>query len=169
MADIAPPTEQPKPAGIAGLSRMSTTAGVAGGGDYRAVNPLAVGSAVLAVLGLAAWLHPLFLALPAVAVVLGVVGFVQVRRSNGTQIGQLLTAAGVIVALLVGGFFAYRLAADTAAEGHYGREVDVTLAEFGHRLSREDYDAALSLTSEGFRQSNDLGEFERTLAMLPRH
>ncbi len=86
------------------LARMSTTAGV-GSGDYVAINTLAIASTLL---GLGSMIVPLLgpyllQIIPLAAIVTALVAWRQIKRSNGTQTGRGLAAAGILLALLFGG------------------------------------------------------------------
>ena len=90
---------------LSGLRKMSTTAGV-GTGDYVAINTLAIASTLL---GLGSMIVPLLSDLdllqiiPLAAIITAVVAWRQIQRSNGTQSGKGLAAAGIVLALLIGG------------------------------------------------------------------
>jgi hypothetical protein len=87
------------------LYHMSRTAGV-GLGDYAAVNVLSV---IGLIVGVSCCLLLIFgeslimLLLPAVAVIICVVAILQIRGSNGTQVGTLLAGSGLVLALAFGG------------------------------------------------------------------
>ena len=97
------PTEQDD--ALSRLARMSTTAGV-GSGDYVAINTLAIASTLL---GLGSLVVPLLMnsdllqIIPLAAIVSALVAWRQIQRSNGTQTGKGLAAAGILLALLLGG------------------------------------------------------------------
>jgi hypothetical protein len=89
---------------LAGLRKMSTTAGL-GSGDYVAINTLAIASTLL---GLGSVVVPLLnydllQVIPLAALVTAVVAWQQIQGSNGTQTGKGLAAAGMALALLIGG------------------------------------------------------------------
>ena len=156
--------------GIAGLRRMSTTAGVGavGGREYRSVNPLAVASVVLAVLGVAASIHPLALLLPALGLVAAAIGIVQVRRSNGTQTGTVLAMIGLVLALGMLGFFGVRYALGVAEEASYREEIAADLQAFGDALAAEDYATARNYLSATMQQQVTPDEFIDVVARYPR-
>lgn len=157
----------PRPGGIAGLRRMSTTAGV-GLGEYRAVNPLAVTSVVLGVLGIAAQLHPLALVLPAVGLVLGVVAVLQVRASHGTQAGLWLAVGGMVLCLAIGGFFGAKLLDERGDAERYRGEIAGMFEALGVALAAGDYEAAYEFTSESFQESVTPEQFANVAGLFPR-
>lgn len=170
---IPPPTDDTSPAseprdrtGLAGLRKMSTTAGV-GLQDYQAVNALAVASLVCGVAAWMSWLHPLLYAVPVLAVLLGLAGLWQIRRSHGTQGGTVLALTGVLLGALIGG---WSLAADLReqrAEQVYRGEIQQTIEAFGEALADEQYEQAYALMSDGFQEEFTLDEFRSQMAVLP--
>jgi hypothetical protein len=86
------------------LTKMSTTAGV-GSGDYVAINTLAIASLILGFFSVFTPLlgSSLLQVIPLSAVVTALVAWRQIQRSNGTQKGKALAAAGIALALLIGG------------------------------------------------------------------
>lgn len=81
---------------LAHLYKMSRTAGL-GSGDYVAVNPVAVTSVIFGIASALVIVDNLFILLPMVGLVLGVIGWRQVRRSNGTQTGAIMAAAAILL------------------------------------------------------------------------
>ena len=153
--------------GLAGLARMSTTAGV-GLQDYRAVSPLAVAAAVC---GAAAWvalLHPLGLIVPLLAVGLGVAALMGVRRSVGTQGGLALAVVGLLLGAGLGGYAIFQQVSGSYDRAAQRRDVDAALAEFGRALAAGDVRAAYGLTGEGFQREFDFAAFEERLAGFER-
>src|SRR5687767_2230364 len=130
-------SEEPDP--LASLHRMSTTAGLQTR-EYVAINPWAVGSFLLGVASFLAVLTPYFLALPAVAVVVGVVALVQIRNSNGTQSGRVWALLGLLLALGVGVLEAGRVIAHALESRSDRREIRARLAELGQRINAQQYD-----------------------------
>src|SRR5207244_3210946 len=91
-------------AGLAGLKRMSMTAGL-GSGDYAAVSVLAVVALVVTLLGALAlvWLEA-FVALSVAGVICAIVALRQISRSNGTQTGREFAWVALLVGLGVTGW-----------------------------------------------------------------
>ena len=155
-----------KPTGIAGLRRMSTTAGV-GIQEYRAVNTLAVAGVVC---GASSWLgllHPLLLSVALAAVVLGSAGVVQVRRSRGTQGGLMLAVAGVVLGVGIGGAVLVRDAAAAGADRANRAAIEQTAVRFGDALAADDYRAAYDLTTGSFQDENSFEAFRDFLSSIP--
>ena len=167
-----PPTTTPEadaaptPRGLAGLHKMSTTAGV-GLQEYRALSPPAVAAVVLGVASWLALLHPLLLLVPLAAVVLGGLALAGVVRSGGTQGGALLAVVGLV---LGAGFLAYAGLGDLSLRRDDARQRDDIAAlarSFGEDLVKGDYRAAYDLTSEGFRGEWPFDVFRASLSQLP--
>jgi len=92
-----PDTDEADP--LAHLYKMSRTAGL-GSGDYVAVNAVAVTSLVFGLAGALVIVDSLFIVLPLVGLILGIIAWRQVRHSSGTQTGGLM--AGLAIILSVG-------------------------------------------------------------------
>lgn len=161
-----PPTQTPPPGkpaqGLAGLHKMSATAGVALG-EYRSINVPAVASLVMGVASWMSLIHPLLYVLPAGAVALGLIGMYQVARSNGTQGGAVLAGLGIVLGLALGG---WALAADITRSNRIGghrEEIARTIGQFGDRLAAADYDAAYGFLSNNLRREISLESFRNEM------
>ncbi|MEM6560342.1 MAG: hypothetical protein AAF656_01970 [Planctomycetota bacterium] len=149
-ASPTPGAETSRADGIAGLAKMSTTAGL--GHEYRAVSAVAVTALSVAVVGIVAVFINVLVVLPLVAVVLAVVALVRIKQSGGTLTGIGLSA----LAILVGGAtLAY---AGSAVIGAYNQEradvaaIETTVATLSASLSADDYTAAYETTADPFRE-----------------
>ena len=162
------PDPQTRPPGLAGLRAMSTTAGVTGLGEYRAVNPLAVVAAVLAVACLGVVLHPGFLLAAALAVLLGVVATVQIARSHGTQTGLPLAVLAAVVGLAVGGYFGYQMSAEQSGAAADEAAARGVAEEFGKHLTDNDFESAHALLAPALRDRLPADLFARAVATVPR-
>lgn len=152
-------------AGLAGLRKMSTTAGV-GTGDYAAVSPTAVVALVVALLGGVAFLATPLVAIPVIGVACGVLALWQIARSNGTQTGRPLAALAIVVGLgvvagVVGGRWAFH--ARAAPEQ---RAILATLGEFDRKLAARDYAGAYQLFTPTFRKRVKEEQFVRTFVQF---
>lgn len=152
---------------LASLHRMSNTAGLSAQ-EYVAVNLTAV-AAVLA--GLATgliFLSSLWLAVPVIAIVLGIVALRQISSSNGTQTGRLLAWAGILLALGIGGFQLGGQYMERAKEQPLKDEVMAACDAFGQALRQEDYQKAWDMFSERFRTEKkiDFKTFSQRLSGL---
>ena len=155
--------------GIAGLRRMSTTAGVAGLGDYRAVSPAAVASAVSAAVSVAAVLHWAFLLAAVGAVGLGVVAVARIRRSHGTLTGTPVALLGVVAgAAVLATVGAGEVAARSAASGD-DAGVRRAVSGFGDSIAAGDARSAYEdFTTVGFREAVPFGQFEANVTSFGR-
>ena len=141
---------QPGQDALASLHRMSTTAGVSSQ-EYVAVNLAAV-AAVLAGLATALiFLSPLWLPVPAIAIVLGLVALRQISHSNGTQTGRLLAWAGLLLALGIGGFQLGGQFMDRLKERPMTSQALAVCDALSQSLIQEDYQKAWNLFSDRFR------------------
>ncbi len=126
------------------LYQMSRTAGV-GLADYAAVNAVSV---VALIAGLASFLAVIFrdtytiLALPGLAIVLGLIGFFQVRRSSGTQTGAALAVLGIVAAVAFGGFNLVSQRKAAAQDAQFRKELESLSVSFGQNLVAKDFSAA---------------------------
>src|SRR5688572_13217478 len=107
MPELEPPRNSATPASeppdpIAGLHKMSTTAGV-GSQDYVAINNAAIISIILGLCTFLAFLGLPFLILGAAGIVFGIIAMVQIRHSNGTQGGAALAVMGILLSLGIAG------------------------------------------------------------------
>jgi hypothetical protein len=138
---IQTPTPPQQDKSFSRLHRMSTTAGV-GSHDYVAVNTPAVLSLVMGLATFVGLLSTPLLLVAVLAVVFGVVGLVQISRSNGTQSGSLLAIGGVLLALGFSGFVLNREWRAAQAFSESREEVGKLFSEFAQRTSQKDYDGA---------------------------
>ena len=161
-----PAQHRPRPAGIAGLTKMSTTAGV-GLQEYRALSPPAVAALVC---GLASWLaalHPLLLLVPLAAVVLGGLAAAQIGGSRGTRGGMPLAMLGLVLGAGFLGYVGVGEIAQRSRDAGYRDEINRLVADFGNDLVAGDYRAAYDLTSDGFRREFSYKIFHDSLSQLP--
>ena len=129
-----------------------------------AVELLVMFASVIA--GAASWIALLSLVLlvvPAMAVVFGIVAFIQVRRSHGTQGGAALAGLGILLGLVAGGYVTYDAVNQHRQRLIYTRQIRETFDRFGQALSRGDFDAAYAFTEPRFRERVSPGAFRATL------
>ena len=136
--DAPPP---PTKSGLAGLAAMSTTAGV-GLAEYRAVSGIAVASLLCAVAGAAVALSWVFVALPAIAVLLGLIALWQIRRASGTLIGRPLAWLGIALGVLIVSWFAWQSISTRSRDAAYRTDVAARVEAFGDAMAAQDYTAA---------------------------
>jgi hypothetical protein len=152
------------------LFQMSRTAGV-GLQDYRAVNVVSV---VALMVGVASFFcivfrdYDMLLALPVLAVILGLVAAIQIARSNRTQTGIPMAVAGL---LLGAGFFSYNL----YARGHIAREntrfqqeLSSVVQQFGAAVAAQDYAGAREHLHPRLRERIGLVTFQRVVDPILR-
>jgi hypothetical protein len=82
---------------------MSTTAGL-GTQDYVAINSISIVAILLGLASALVVLNKILLIVPLAGVVCGIVAWMQIRRSNGTQTGLVLAIGGIILSLGLAGF-----------------------------------------------------------------
>jgi hypothetical protein len=146
------------------LFQMSRTAGV-GLADYKAVN---VFSVIALLVGIASLIIVLpfiqstaVLAVPMLALLLGVVGFIQVRRSNGTQTGILLAAAGI---LLGGGLMATSFLYRTSIQSQNRvlmTEANTLAQSFATHVAAGEYDKAYQLLDPRLQERVKIETFQQ--------
>ena len=143
-------SEQTSTVPLAGLHKMSTTAGVADQ-SYVAVNNTAVVAAVLGIASSLALFSPILLLIPAVGLIVAIVAFRQIRSSNGTQTGLLVAIAGGILSLGFGGVIA-----STEFSAHQklradGKQMDGIARQLGEALIAQKQEQAYSLFDSYFQ------------------
>ena len=146
---------------LAGLHKMSTTAGVSSS-DYVAIN---LPSIVATILGLASVLvfmdQPVLLLIPILAIGMGVVALKQIRESNGTQTGRGLAWAGIALALLLGGIQIGRTVSERMAVRNDQEAIARQIQALGVHLSAADYRQAYGMFSERFQNRVKADAFEK--------
>lgn len=157
MADTVPNSSDRDAAQdpLASLHRMSNTAGLSSQ-EYVAVNLTAV-AAILA--GLATgliFLSPLWLAVPVLAIVLGLVALRQISSSNGTQTGRLLAWAGILLAVGIGGFQLGSQFIERQRKQPMEAQVLAVCDTLAQSVIKEDYPKAWGLFSDRFRTEKKL-------------
>jgi hypothetical protein len=157
----AGPTHSPD-AGIdpvTGLHRKSYIAGV-GSHEYVSINVPAVVALVLGVASCLALIWVWLILIPIAGVACGVAGMVQVRRSNGTQIGALAAKIGVglavLCALIVGG----QRVMEARQLSLEGQKISALCQEWGRDIAANQFDKAYKLYSDRFTDSVPFAEFK---------
>ena len=142
------------------LHRMSRTAGL-GSTDYAAVNVAAVMTAVLGVASFLAVVSPIFLIIPVVGVVIGIIAIRQVHGSSGTQTGMTLAILGLIACGLFSGFTGYKTYAKDQERKADEAALVSLVDQFGQAVAKEDYAAAYQLLDARFRDRVPATQFEK--------
>lgn len=144
---------------IASLHKMSTTAGV-GVGEYVAINNLAI-TATLLGLGTAlvfvAW--PLIM-LGGAAIICGIIGLWQVRKSNGTQSGRVLAWMGILLSVLIAGGWGANEARREMALRPEEEKINQLIEQMSQFVSAGEFGKAYELTGAPFREKVSLAQFE---------
>jgi hypothetical protein len=137
--------DEPDP--LANLYKMSRTAGL-GSGDYVAVNPIAVTALVFGIAGALVVVDSLFIIIPLVGLILGIMAFKQVRQSNGTQTGGAMAGVAIFLSLAflgakVGkeGLASLRMSADR-------KEIESVVEVFGQHVAALDPSNASETNSQ---------------------
>lgn len=145
------------------LKKMSTTAGL-GSGDYAAISPVAVVALVIGLLGALAFLTDFLLALPAAALICGIVALRQIRHSNGTQTGTALAWGGVILGVGVLGIIMGGRVMTELRNRPAQQQIVSLIDQLDQDFAKRDYRAAYQLFEPGFRKRVDEDRFIRTMS-----
>jgi len=145
---------------LGGLHRMSRTAGL-GSSDYSAVNTASVVTLLIGGASGLALLSPIFLVLPVVGVVVGIIALRQVLSSGGTQSGATLAIIGLLFALGFSGFTGVKAvrAAQTVANDE--NELKALVSNFGKALSENRVADAYEMTDPRFREQVPMERFKK--------
>jgi hypothetical protein len=144
---------------IAGLHKMSTTAGV-GSSDYVEINTLAIVSAVLALVSAFSLMEELFLLAGLAAIIVGAIALRQISQSNGTQGGRALAATGILLSLAIGAGVVARTVSARAAVRKEEQAVNALIDELGRSIKAGNYPAAWQLFDQEFQSYFGLPAFE---------
>ena len=160
MAD-APltPSSDPHLGNLAGLHRMSRTAGL-GSSEYTAVNTTSVVAVIVAAASALALVTPFFLLLAVLGVVLAVVAVVQIRSSNGTQTGLPLALIALLLSVGFSGFSGYKYFSGIAQERADFRQIDELVVQFGKLIADGKSADAYQLTDARFKEQVTLPQFQ---------
>jgi len=150
---------------LAKLHKMSTTAGV-GVGDYVAINSLAVTTVVLGLASGLALLDPILLAMPVIALIIGTIAVVQIRKSGGTQGGMILAILGILIALGCSGWVGVNRVAKFRTESADRNGVIAIVDVFGKDVLEARPDDAWAKFSGVFQEAFEREQFRRTLSSV---
>lgn len=155
---------------LAHLKRMSGTGSAFGATEYVAINPTSIASLLLGFATLLSALANLFLFIPIVGVVCGIIAIRQIRNSNGTQSGIGLAAGGILLSLIIGGgIMAHDALAWSATQSH-SRQCAQIITKFGEEIKAQHDDVIYNtMTTEMFRSNVDYGAFHGTLDSIRRN
>ncbi len=151
------------------LYQMSRTAGV-GLQDYAAVNNLAVIGVFCAILAalfyLLLWEVPIYPFLAAAGLILGVVSFIQISKSSGTQTGKGIAVAAAALSLGVGGYAGVRGAMIAAEDKRHVAAIGEIVKQFGESVKTQDWPRGYALMDEAFQKRVSLAEFQGKLGFV---
>ena len=147
--------------GIAGLRKMSTTAGL--GDDYQAPDPLAITAVALAVVASVVLLLPWAFAIPAAGVAAAAASLARIRRAGGTLTGRGMAWVGGAACLALLAFALLTLVTRAAQERRDAAAVDAVAAGLDAALTADNYAAAYAVFHPDFRAAVDAETFARTL------
>lgn len=143
---------------LRGLYKMSTTAGL-GSADYVAINWLSVVALLLGLLSALSLAGAAMLVVPLAAIVCAILALWQIRSSNGTQSGRLLSIGALALAVGFGGYAVVRDAQQHARERDDQQQLTAIIASLADAIKARNYDKAYALFSDRFAQRVSRNEF----------
>lgn len=152
---------------LAGLHKMSTTAGVTNT-DYVAVNQLAIAAVLVGLVSGLAFLSLVMLVIPLVGIIMSWVALRQIKDSAGTQTGQLMAMLGMVLSVgcaLGAGAMEYR---DYASVQGDSRKIAQTVSSVGELIRTRDYAAAYKLFDDDFHNRVKPEKFRETWELAQR-
>jgi hypothetical protein len=135
---------------LAHLFTMSTTSAAAAT-EYAAINSTSVIALLLGLASVVALFDWLLLVVPLAAVVVGVVAWVQISRSSGTQTGRGMALGGILLGLALGAVVGVRAATEAARTRSDRQQIAQLIATVGQKVGAGDYDGAYALFSDKFK------------------
>jgi hypothetical protein len=164
-AELPPDENDP----LAHLYKMSRTAGL-GSGDYVAINTVAVVSLVFGIAGALVVVDSLFIVLPLVGLILGIIAFRQVRQSNGTQSGAGMAGLAMLLSIAFLGGKVGKEEIDYLRRRADKKEIVAMISTFGQDISQIEpanpdatnshLASAYDMFDEAFKSRVSLKQFE---------
>ena len=142
---------------LAGLARMSTTAGV-GTADYVEVSTLAVVSLIVGCLSFLALFNVVLLAVPIIAIVGGSLAATRIRQSNGTQTGLPLALLAVLLGIGFAGYSFVNRVRAAAMNRSDEAAIASVISTLGEKIVAADFPGAYALFTDRFRGEVPLKE-----------
>ena len=139
--------------GLAGLKKMSTTAGL--GDDYAELDPLAVAALAVGVLSLVVILLPWMAFLPLIGLVLAAASVYRIRKAGGTRTGLPVALVGGALCLATLALGGWSLGADRRRTSADAAAIERVAADFGEHLAAGDAASAYRLLHPTFRRGVD--------------
>lgn len=147
------------------LYKMSRTAGV-GLQDYAAVNVLAVIGVIVAVASVLCLIFAdvtAFLVLPAAAMVVCIIAFIQIQHSNGTQTGRGIAAIGFVIALALAGTNVAGRVAEAARNTRDRHAIEALVKQFESAVTTGKTTDAYAMFDARFHELVQPETFDRTI------
>jgi hypothetical protein len=155
--NTTPPDDDP----LAHLHKMSTTAGL-GTTEYVAVNGVSIVALILGVASALSLFDPVLLVIPAVAIVLAIAAFIQIKNSNGTQTGRGLAGLGFVIAIGFIAFVGGRAVLEVLGNREDQQAISATIATLDQDLRAGRYDEAYTLFGGRFTSKINKQKFTET-------
>ncbi len=141
---------------------MSATAGVATT-DYAAINPVSIVTLLLGLASVLTLFADIFLLVPVVGLVMGIIALIQIRNSNRTQTGKGFAVAGIVLLMAFGGFVVGRDVMTWQQKRADESRIASLVEAFGNELIAGKYAEAYGHFSERFRTRISQEVFTTTL------
>src|SRR4051794_32619061 len=158
-ATLPRPDGDDAPDALAGLHKMSTTAGITSQ-EYVAINIPAIVALVLGLASVVALLTPVLLVVPLAAVITAYAALSQIRASNGTQTGRGFAILGIVLALAIGTIVLVRTVVERFQSKADRQAIAARIEEVGRLVRAEEYDKAYALFSNRFQNRINRQTFE---------
>ncbi|HWE04442.1 MAG TPA: hypothetical protein VG326_18705 [Tepidisphaeraceae bacterium] len=166
----AAPSEGEATEALAHLAKMSGTGSAFGAAEYVAISPMSIVTLMFGFASALSLLVSLFLFIPLVGILCGLLALRQIRNSNGTQGGLIFVFSGMILCLLFGGAVSARQAVAAARTRRDTQQCADVLAKFGDEIKAQRYDVIYNdMTSDVFRDMVPLKRFRESLATVRVH
>lgn len=147
------------------LRKMSRTAGV-GAVDYVAVNTPSVIALFAGLASLLALLTPILLAIGLFALVCGIIAWVQVSRSNGTQMGRRWALLGILLAGTSTGLVGARALGEARSFEASKVEIAALFDQLDGGVAGKSYDKAYATFGPTFQKRFSPEEFSGVFKSL---
>jgi hypothetical protein len=142
------------------LHKMSTTAGL-GSGDYVAINGCAIAAILLGVgSAIVLFNNLIFLIIPLLGVIAGLLAFKQIAESNGTQTGREVAAVGLLLSLAFGGFYSAKTVYATFRNRSDEEQIVSNVRKLGELVKSQSFPEAYALFDDRFKKRVPLAVFE---------
>ncbi len=162
----APAGSQAGAVPLAGLHKMSTTAGL-GSTDYVAVNATAIFALIMGFASaLTLFNEPILLLIPLVGIISAIVAFRQIGKSNQTQTGRGLAVLALILCLGFGGVVFANTVSGNVREKADLAAIDKLITRLGQNIQQGKFDDAYQMFDERFRARVTVATFSDLMKAL---